>query len=123
MKRYFEVIFDDSASMNEVPFGWTKTVADAGKEIFEAAVLPHLNGPDDVVTLRLLRETPELHQGCEPHKRGVSPKTTFIGDPICLSCAVNDLHYFMKSTVPIRLPSVNCIDLCFLRTNSLQQFG
>jgi hypothetical protein len=111
MKRYFEVIFDDSASMNEVPVGWMKTVSDAGKEIFEETVFPHLNGPDHVVTLRLLRETPETHQGCEPAKRGISPNTTFFGDPDSLRNAVRCIHHFVKWT-PLYLTIRDALDEC-----------
>jgi hypothetical protein len=66
MKRYIEIVFDDSGSMasNHCSGKPRHLVA---KELFLKSILPTFRNVDDHVVLRLLRET-----GCNERLKGTS---------------------------------------------------
>ena len=53
MKRYIEIVFDNSGSMDGILND--KTRLECAKELFESTILPTIGFPEDKVVLRLLR--------------------------------------------------------------------
>ena len=53
MKRYIEIVFDNSGSMDTLLS--EKTRLESAKELFESTILPTIGFPEDKVVLRLLR--------------------------------------------------------------------
>jgi hypothetical protein len=53
MKRYIEIVFDNSGSMDTLLN--EKTRLESAKELFESTILPTIGFPEDKVVLRLLR--------------------------------------------------------------------
>lgn len=116
MKRYIEVIFDDSGSMLGV-HNSGKRLHEVAKELFSQTVLPLISHPEDTVALRLLRAG---DYPCERQARNLSSKRLFVGDPIGLDSAVKAIQPY-KST-PLYLTIRDAFDEC-KRQKATAQFS
>lgn len=105
MKRYIEVVFDDSGSMACKHLSG-KPKHEVAKNIFHNSVLPMISGSQDTVALRLLRNS-----GCDSSRRKGSHGDIYDGDPKGLSQAVDRISGFNKRT-PLYLTIRDALDQC-----------
>jgi hypothetical protein len=104
MKRYIEIIFDDSGSMaGRHASGVAKY--EVAKEILCNTILPMLHPTDDVA-VRLLRGA-----GCSPSVRNVDRVPVFAGQSSSLRDAIDAIDQFNKST-PLYLTIRDALDEC-----------
>ena len=104
MKRYIEIIFDDSGSMAE----WHSSGVpkyEVAKEILRNTILPLLHPTDDVA-VRLLRSA-----ACDRVVRNVDPVPVFAGQSHPLRDAIDSIHQFTKFT-PLYLTLRDALDEC-----------
>ena len=105
MKRYIEVVFDDSGSMDSFHLSG-KLKHQVAKDIFRDSVLPLISGAQDTVALRLLR-----NNGCQISLRNGSHARIFDGNPQKLRNEVDGISDFNKRT-PLYLTIRDALDQC-----------
>lgn len=104
MKRYIEIVFDDSGSMaSNHSSGKPRHLV--AKDLFLKSILPSIGNDDDHVVLRLLRET-----GCSERVNGSSARR--IGsNRIAIENEIRSISNFSKST-PLYLTLRDAIEEC-----------
>lgn len=114
MKRYIEILFDDSGSMTGIHASG-KLKHEVAKDLFVKSVLPSIGEPEDQVMLRLLRDI-----GCRPINSGIKPD--FIGPTRKnIEDSIRGINRFDKST-PLYLTLKESIEECARLKSSGAQF-
>jgi hypothetical protein len=104
MKRYIEIVFDDSGSMaSNHSSGKPRHLV--AKDLFLKSILPTIGNLDDHVVLRLLRET-----GCNEKLKGTSA-IMIANNRIAIENEIRSISNFSKST-PLYLTLRDAIEEC-----------
>lgn len=110
MKRYIEIIFDDSGSMNALHSSGVKK-HEVAKEIVLKTILPILKSTDHVAVRTLRRKE------CDPAAGGGDPVDVKAGNDPAIARIIQDIKDFKKPT-PLYLTIRDSLEACSAKKRS-----